>query len=156
MKNKVKGSIIAVVLFAAGILNAQEIKNITVDEALGLAIQNNQQLKVSEKNIDISKQQTVVAKLQKLPSITASTSQFFLGNALIIDKDFSNSTTIPMPHYGSTYGVQATQLIFKGGLVNKSIEMAGLREQLSELDLEKNKQDVKFLVISNLVSCKSG
>ena len=68
---------------------------------------------------------------------------------MAIDKDFSNSTTIPMPHYGSTYGVQATQLIFKGGLVNKSIEMAGLREQLSELDLEKNKQDVKFLVISN-------
>ncbi len=54
-----------------------------------------------------------------------------------------------MPHYGSSYAVQATQLIFKGGLVNKSIEMAGLREQLSELDLEKNKQDVKFLVISN-------
>jgi outer membrane protein TolC len=54
-----------------------------------------------------------------------------------------------MPHYGSSYAVQATQLIFKGGLVNKSIEMAGLREQLSKLDLEKNKQDVKFLVISN-------
>ena len=42
-----------------------------------------------------------------------------------------------MPHYGSSYGVQASQLIFKGGLVKKSIEMAGLREQLAELDLEK-------------------
>ena len=135
MKNKVKGSIIAVVLFAAGILNAQEIKNITVDEALGLAIQNNQQLKVSEKNIDISKQQTVVAKLQKLPSITASTSQFFLGNALIIDKDFSNSMPVDMPHYGSTYAVQAQQLIFKGGLVKKSIEYSELREQLAALDV---------------------
>ncbi len=27
--------------------------------------------------------------------------------------------------------------------------MAGLREQLAELDLEKNQQDVKFLVLSN-------
>ena len=149
MKNKVKGSIIAVVLFAAGILNAQEIKNITVDEALGLAIQNNQQLKVSEKNIDISKQQTVVAKLQKLPSITASTSQFFLGNALIIDKDFSNPMPVDMPHYGSTYAVQAQQLIFKGGLVKKSIEYSELREQLAALDVEKDQQNVKFLVVSN-------
>lgn len=87
--------------------------------------------------------------MQQLPTITASTSQFYLGNALIIDKDFSNSTNVAMPHYGSSYGVQASQLIFKGGLVKKSIEMAGLREQLAELDLEKNQQDVKFLVLSN-------
>ena len=128
---------------------SQEIKQMTADEVANLAIQNHQQLKVSAQNIDIAKQQTDITKLQKLPTITASTSQFYLGNVVAIDKDFSNSTTIPMPHYGSSYAVQATQLIFKGGLVNKSIELAGLREQLSELDLEKNKQDVKFLVISN-------
>ena len=128
---------------------SQEIKQMTANEVAELALQNHYQLKVSAQNINIAKQQTDITKLQKLPSIVASTTQFYLGNVVAIDKDFSNSTTIPMPHYGSTYGVQATQLIFKGGLVNKSIEMAGLREQLSELDLEKNKQDVKFLVISN-------
>lgn len=128
---------------------SQEIKQMTANEVAELAVQNHQQLKVSAQNIDIAKQNTSVTKLQKLPTITASTSQFYLGNVLAIDKDFSNSTAIPMPHYGSSYAVQATQLIFKGGLVNKSIELAGLREQLSELDLEKNKQDVKFLVISN-------
>ena len=116
----------------------------TAGEVAELAVQNHQQLKVSAQNIDIAKQNTNVVKLQKLPTITASTSQFYLGDAVAIDKDFSNSTNVPMPHYGSSYAVQATQLIFKGGLVNKSIEMAGLREQLSELDLEKNKQDVKF------------
>lgn len=128
---------------------SQEIKQMTANEVAELALQNHQQLKVSAQNIDIAKQNTNVVKLQKLPNITASTSQFYLGDAVAIEKDFSNSTNVPMPHYGSSYAVQATQLIFKGGLVNKSIEMAGLREQLSELDLEKNKQDVKILVISN-------
>lgn len=128
---------------------SQEIKQLTANDVAELALQNHQQLKVSAQNIDIAKQNTNVVKLQKLPNITASTSQFYLGDAVAIDKDFSNSTNVPMPHYGSSYGVQATQLIFKGGLVNKSIELAGLREQLSELDLEKNKQDVKLLVISN-------
>jgi outer membrane protein TolC len=56
-----------------------------------LAVQNHQQLKVSAQNIDIAKQNTNVAKLQKLPTITASTSQFYLGDAVAIDKDFSNS-----------------------------------------------------------------
>lgn len=121
----------------------------TANDVGELAVQHHQQLKVSAQNIDIAKQNTNIVKLQKLPTITASTSQFYLGDALAIDKDFSTSASIPMPHYGSSYAVQAAQLIFKGGLVNKSIELAGLRQQLSELELEKNKQDVKFLVISN-------
>ena len=149
MKNKVIKYAIAVTLLYSSLFAAQEVRSMTADEVMALALQNHQQLRLSEKNIDISKQQTVVAKLQKLPTVTASTSQFYLGNALIIDKDFSNSTNVAMPHYGSSYGVQASQLIFKGGLVKKSIEMAGLREQLAALDLEKNQQDVKFLVLSN-------
>ena len=149
MKNNFKSTISILAFLLGSWFSAQDIRNITVDEALNLAVQNHQQLKISAKNIDISKQQTEVAKLQKLPTITASTSQFFLGNALIINKDFSNSTTLEMPHYGSSYAVQAQQLIFKGGLVNKSIEASQLKEQLAELDLEKDQQNVKFLVVSN-------
>lgn len=149
MTKNIKTAISLVMAIFPALFFSQEIRQMTANEVAELALQNHYQLKVSAQNINIAKQQTDITKLQKLPTITASTTQFYLGNVLAIDKDFSNSTTIQMPHYGSTYGVQATQLIFKGGLVNKSIELAGLREQLSELDLEKNKQDVKFLVISN-------
>ncbi|MCI3936661.1 TolC family protein [Chryseobacterium aahli] len=149
MTKNIKTALSLVVAIFPTLFFSQEIKQMTANEVAELALQNHYQLKVSAQNINIAKQQTDITKLQKLPSITASTTQFYLGNVVAIDKDFSNSTTIQMPHYGSTYGVQATQLIFKGGLVNKSIELAGLREQLSELDLEKNNQDVKFLVISN-------
>ncbi|WP_428068016.1 TolC family protein [Chryseobacterium gambrini] len=149
MVKNIKTALSLVIALFPALFFSQEIKQLTADEVAELAVQNHQQLKVSAQNIDIARQNTEVVKLQKLPNITASTSQFYLGDAVAIDKDFSNSTNIPMPHYGSSYAVQATQLIFKGGLVNKSIEMAGLREQLSKLDLEKNKQDVKLLVISN-------
>lgn len=128
---------------------SQEKIYISAEHIAKLAVENHYQLKISAQNIDIATQQKEITKLQKLPNITASTTQFYLGNVLAIDKDLSNTTTMPMPHYGSTYGVQATQLIFKGGLVNKSIEIAGLREQLSVLDLAKNIQDVKLLAISN-------
>ncbi|NPA08896.1 MAG: TolC family protein [Chlorobi bacterium] len=149
MVKNIKTALSLVIALFPALFFSQEIKQLTADEVAELAVQNHQQLKVSAQNIDIARQNTEVIKLQRLPNITASTSQFYLGDAVAIDKDFSNSTNVPMPHYGSSYAVQATQLIFKGGLVNKSIEMAGLREQLSKLDLEKNKQDVKLLVISN-------
>lgn len=149
MTKNVKTALSLVIALFPALFFSQEIKQLTAKEVAELAVQNHQQLKVTAQNIDIAKQQTGVTKLQKLPTITASTSQFYLGNVVAIDSDFSNSTTIPMPHYGSSYAVQAAQLIFKGGLVNKSIELAGLREQLAQLDLERNQQDVKFLVISN-------
>lgn len=147
MKQQIKVLGLLFVGFSS-LFRAQSVE-ISVQQVADMAVKNHQQLKISEKNISISQQQTEVAKLQKLPSITASTSQFFLGDALIIDKDFSNSTKVSMPHYGSTYSVQAQQLIFKGGLVNKSIEASTLREQLAELDLAKDQQNVKFLVTSN-------
>ena len=61
---------------------SQEIKQMTANEVAELALQNHQQLKVSAQNIDIAKQNTNVVKLQKLPNITASTSQFYLGDAI--------------------------------------------------------------------------
>lgn len=149
MTNNIKTALSLVIALFPALFFSQQIKQMTARDAADMAVKNHQQLKVAAQNIDIAKQNTNIAKLQKLPNITASTSQFYLGDAVAIDKDFSSSTHIPMPHYGSSYAVQATQLIFKGGLVTKSVEMAGLREQLSELDLEKNKLDVKFLVISN-------
>jgi len=149
MVHHIKTALSLVIGLFPALFFSQEIKQLTATDVAELAVKNHQQLKVSAQNIDIAKQNTNVVRLQKLPAITASVSQFYLGDAVAIDKDFSNSARIPMPHYGSSYGVQAGQLIFKGGLVKKSIELSELREQLSELDLEKNKQDVKFLVISN-------
>ncbi len=141
-------------LFLAGALSlpmaswAQE-RELTASEVISYALENHPQLAVSQKKMEVSRQNTEVAKLQKLPTLTASISQFYLGNSLIIDKDFSNSMSVALPHYGSTYAVQASQLIFKGGAVNKSIEITELQQQLAQLDYEKDQQDVKFLVLSN-------
>ena len=133
------------------VIKAQEVRNITVDEVMTSVLKHNAQLSVSEKKIEIAKQNIEVAKLQKLPTITASTSQFYLGNSYIIQKDFSDVMTVKLPHYGSSYGIQASQLIYKGGLINKSIEVAGLQEQITEFDYLKDQQDVKLTAINNLL-----
>jgi len=123
-------------------------RTMTLDEVVQLALENHTQLKLSKENIQIARQQTKIAELQKLPSITASANAFYLGDALILDKDLSKVATINMPHFGNTYSVKASELIFKGGLVKKSIEISALREQLAELDHEKDTQNIKFLVMS--------
>lgn len=147
LKNKIALLLLGLFFFTA---NGQTVeRKISLDEVVQKALENHIQLKLSKENIAIAKQQTNIVALQKLPTITASANAFYLGDALILDKDFSKVATLQMPHFGNTYGVQASELIFKGGLVKKSIEMSELRVQLTELDFEKDQQNIKFLVISN-------
>ena len=136
-------------------LQAQQTKEISLEQAIDLALANHQQLKVSAEAIKIAEQQTEIAKLQRLPNISAAVAAAYVSDATILDKDFSKVTTMPIPHFGNTYGLQASQLLYKGGLIKKSVELAGIREQLASLDLVKDQQAIKFLVISNYLDiCK--
>ncbi len=128
---------------------SQSVKELSISEATDLALQNHQQLKVTSTTKEMAAQQTEIAKLQKLPNISASATAGYLGDALVLDPDFSKVMTLDVPHFGNSFAVQASQLLFKGGVVKKSIEAATIKEQLAELDLEKDKQNIKFIVISN-------
>ncbi len=129
-------------------VKAQE-KVITLTELFNLTQQNNQQLKVVSAGVDVAKQAVAVSRLQQLPTISTALSLGYLGNARVIENDFSKSRTVNMPHFSNAFGVQASQLIFKGNAVRNSIQVATLQEQLAVLNLEKNTQDVKLLVASN-------
>ncbi len=146
LKNKLTLTVLSLFFSTA---NAQLTeRTLTMEEVVQLALENHTQLQLSKDNIQIARQQTRIAELQKLPSINATANAFYLGDALILDKDFSKVATVNMPHFGNSYSVQASELIFKGGLVKESIELSELREQLAELDHEKDAQNIKFLVMS--------
>lgn len=148
MKLKNRMTLLILSLFFSAAHTQTVERSMTLEEVQQLALENHNQLKLSKENIRIAKQQTKISELQKLPSITASANAFYLGDALILDKDLSKVATMQMPHFGNTYSVQASELLFKGGLVKKSIELSGLREQLATLDYEKDEQNIKFLVTS--------
>lgn len=120
-----------------------------MDQALQMALNNHQQLKISQAEIAISRSQEEVTKLQRTPTASFSANAFYLGDALVLDKDLTKVQTIEMPHFGNTFALQASQLLYKGGAIGKSIELAELQTQLAELDLENDTQAIKFLVISN-------
>ncbi|ESU18432.1 outer membrane protein [Flavobacterium cauense R2A-7] len=128
---------------------SQETKNISINQAIELALQNHPQLAVSKTSVEINQQQAKVAALQRIPTLNFSATASYLGDVFLLDKNFGNKVDVDIPNFGNTFGLQAVQLLYKGGLINKSIEAANLKTQLSELDLEKDKQNIKFLVISN-------
>lgn len=140
-----------VVVFLSTNLYAQNTTQQTysINQITELAFQNSKALKVSSISVEIAKQKIEVTKLAYIPSITTSFNALYLGDVNVYSKDFSKLNTINMPHFGNSFGIQAQQLIFKGGLLKNSVEISSLQEQISELDFQNNKLDIKFLVIAN-------
>ncbi|WP_211047367.1 TolC family protein [Lutibacter sp. B1] len=145
-----KTSYIAVLLFLVftSVTFSQEnvTSKLTLEEVIQLALKNNQALKVSDKYISIAQQQTEINKLQQLPNISSSVNASYIGDVLILDKDFSNSTTVDMPHFGNTFSVQASQVIFKGNAVNNAIKIGFLQEELAKLDYRDDELSIRLLV----------
>ena len=138
-------------------LQAQDFTpySLSLNQALEMGLNNHQQLKIAQSRIQVSDEQVNVSKSQQLPSVSFSANAFYLGDALILDSDWSKVQTVDMPHFGNTFGLQASQLLYKGGVIKKSIEMAELQKQIAELDFAANQQDIKFLIISNYLDiCK--
>ena len=50
------------------------------------------------------------------------------------------------PHWGNSFTAQVSQVIYAGGAVRSGIRMAELGKEMAELDVEKNRQEVRFLL----------
>ena len=117
-----------------------------MEEMFRLADENSQSIQVYKTGKEAAEVALKTAKAQRLPDINASLSASYLGNGKLWDRDFSNPMTIDMPHFGNNFSLEAQQVIYAGGAINSGIELAELGRQSAELDWQKNRQEVRFLL----------
>lgn len=141
--------LMASIFLTTGTTDAQQIteRKISVEELFHLAIENHPNLAVSKADIDIARQGVEVAKNARLPSLNAGLQGYYLGDVYVIEKDFSKASRIDLPHFGNTFSIDASQLIWKGGMVKNSVKATILREELMELNYQTNEQSIKLLVL---------
>lgn len=128
-----------------------------------LADQQSQRIKVSEAALKAAEEGVASAKSALLPSVEFSLQGSYTGNAFLMSRGFSASGTTeyvvpglgpqqvqngkqPTPHWGNSFTAQVSQVIYAGGAIRSGIETARLGRQLAELDVEKNRQEVRFLL----------
>lgn len=121
-------------------------KTMGMEEMFRLADENSQSIQVYKTGKEAAEVALKTAKAQRLPDINASLSASYLGNGKLWDRDFSNPMTIDMPHFGDNFSLEAQQVIYAGGAINSGIELAELGRQSAELDWQKNRQEVRFLL----------
>ena len=119
---------------------------LSVDEMFRLADTNSRSIRSHRLAVDETKQGTKTAKSDKLPSIEANLSFSYIGNGWMTDRDFSDGQKASM-HYGNNLAIKARQVVYAGGAINRSIQLSELQQQVAELELQDNRQEVRFLLV---------
>ncbi|WP_300704779.1 TolC family protein [Bacteroides sp.] len=122
---------------------------LSIEQMFELADKNSRSIKTFDLAEQEAGQAVKVAKNALLPSIDVSLSASYLGDAWIADRDFSDGENAPMPHFGNNFAIEASQVLYAGGAITSNIAMAKLRQQVAQLDKDKNRQDIRFLLVGN-------
>lgn len=149
---KIEGALVLILVFYyVPYLSAQNVpgRKMTIEEMFNLAETNSRSIRTFDLAEQEAEQAVKVAKNALLPSIDVSASVSYLGDAWLSDRNFSNGMNAPMPHFGNNFAIEASQVVYAGGAISSRIEMAKLQQQLAQLDKEKNRQDIRFLLVGN-------
>ena len=125
-------------------ISAQE-RVLSIDELFQLADQNSKSIQLHALAIDESAQAVKVAKDARLPSIRAQVDLNYIGDGCMTDRDFSNGIHADMPHFGNTFVLKASQVIYAGGSIHANIQKAKLQHQLSQQTYDNNQQDRPYM-----------
>lgn len=117
-----------------------------LDELYTLAEQNNRSLKVSRAAYKTAEEAAKAARAQRLPDIDAQLAISYNGRGLITDRDFSHVMNVYIPEYGNSFVLKVSQVIYSGGALSNAVRIGDLGRQMAELDVEKNRQEVRFLI----------
>ena len=139
------------------------VQVMTLTTLYNLADQQSQKVRVSEVALRAADEGVAAAKSVLLPSVDLNLQGSYTGNAFMLSRGFStNGTTdyivpgvgtVPVangkqdtPHWGNSFTAQVSQVVYAGGAIRSGIRMAELDKEMAELDVEKNRQEVRFLL----------
>ena len=123
-----------------------------IEEMFRLADENSKSIQTYRTGKEVADENLKAAKAQRLPDISASLSGSYWGNGKLWDRDFSNATKIEMPHWGNNFALEAQLAVYAGGAISSGIELAELEKQLAEMDWQKNRQDIRFLLVGHYLN----
>lgn len=118
-----------------------------IDELFRLADENSRSIQSYRTGVDAAAETLKAAKAQRLPDIKGTASVSYLGDGHIWDRHYKNGMKVDMPHFGNNFALEVQQMLYAGGAISSGIELAELGKQMAQLDSEKNRQEIRFLLV---------
>ena len=85
------------------------------------------------------------AKDARYPEINAEVNVSYIGDSFLTDRDFSNYTKAPSPHFGNGFTLEAQQVVYAGGAVNAAVKMAEHEGRMSEAVICQSRQGLRLM-----------
>lgn len=85
------------------------------------------------------------AKNARYPEINAELNASYIGDCFLTDRNFSNYTKAPSPHFGNGFTLEAQQVVYAGGAVNAAVKMAEHEGHMSEAVISKSRQGLRLM-----------
>lgn len=85
------------------------------------------------------------AKDARYPEINAEVNVSYIGDCFLTDRDFSNYTKAPSPHFGNGFTLEAQQVVYAGGAVNAAVKMAEHEGRMSEAVICQSRQGLRLM-----------
>lgn len=85
------------------------------------------------------------AKDARYPETNAEVNVSYIGDSFLTDRDFSNYTKAPSPHFGNGFTLEAQQVVYAGGAVNAAVKMAEHEGRMSEAVISQSRQGLRLM-----------
>lgn len=145
LKRQLLATVFAVALSVAG--TAQTTRQLTISEMFGLLEHANRSIRASQTSVEVAREGVKSARSQRLPDINARLSASFIGNVLLMDRDFSEVHGLHSPHLGNQFVVDAQQTIYAGGAIDAGVRLSELGLEKAELATDLTRQQQRLLVL---------
>lgn len=127
-------------------LQAQE-KLLTIEEMFRIADSNSTELQLHRLRMSEAELGIRIAKNDRLPSVGAQVELNYIGDGVMTERDFSGGIHADMPHWGNTFVVKASQVIYAGGEISRGIERSRLEAEAAGHEYCITQQDLRFLLL---------
>ena len=149
-KKRLIGLLCITVLCSQGL--CAQTRQMGIEELFRLADEQSKSIQTYRTGKEAAEEALKAAKAQRLPDVNVSLSASYWGNGKLWDRDFGNAMTIDMPHFGNNFALEAQQVVYAGGVISSGIRQAELGKLLAELDLQKNVQEIRFLLVGHYLN----
>lgn len=123
-----------------------QTKVMGMEDLFHLADRQSVSIQAARSSLAAASEAVKAAKAERLPDVSVSLSASYLGDGTIWDRHFGNAKNIDMPHFGNNFAIEARQTVYAGGAVSSGVRQAELGRRQAELDLQKNVQEVRFML----------
>ena len=149
-KKRLIGLLCIAVLCSQGL--CAQTRQMGIEELFRLADEQSKSIQTYRTGKEAAEEALKAAKAQRLPDVNVSLSASYWGNGKLWDRDFSNAMTVDMPHFGNNFALEAQQVVYAGGAISSGIKQAEIGKALAELDLQKNVQEIRFLLVGHYLN----